>query len=43
MRAAGLALFAQTEDALKEIHWGAYDDILFVSKSVGTAIAGHTA
>ena len=39
MRAAGLALFAQTEDALKEIQWDAYDDILFVSKSVGTAIA----
>ena len=39
MRAAGLALFAQTEDALKEIRWDAYDDILFVSKSVGTAIA----
>ena len=39
MRAAGLALFAQTEAALKEIRWDAYDDILFVSKSVGTAIA----
>ena len=39
MRAAGLALFAQTEDALKKIQWDAYDDILFVSKSVGTAIA----
>ena len=39
MRAAGLALFAQAEDALKEIRWDAYDDILFVSKSVGTAIA----
>ena len=39
MKAAGLALFAQTEDALKEIRWNAYDDILFISKSVGTAIA----
>ena len=39
MREAGLALYAQAEDALKEIRWGEYDSILFVSKSVGTAIA----
>ena len=39
MREAGLALYAQAEDALKEIRWDEYDDILFVSKSVGTAIA----
>lgn len=39
MREAGLALFAQTEEALKDIPWSQYGDILFVSKSVGTAIA----
>ena len=39
MREAGLALYAQAEDALKGIHWNAYDSVLFVSKSVGTAIA----
>lgn len=39
MREAGLALYAQAEDALKTVRWADYDDILFVSKSVGTAIA----
>ena len=39
MREAGLSLFSQAEEALKEISWEQYDDILFVSKSVGTAIA----
>ena len=39
MRAAGLALYAQAEEALRDIRWEDYDDILFVSKSVGTAIA----
>ena len=32
-------MYVQAEDALKEIRWNEYDDILFVSKSVGTAIA----
>ena len=39
MRMAGLALFDQAENALKNIDWQEYDDILFVSKSVGTGIA----
>ena len=39
MRKAGLALFAQTEEALKDVPWSQYSDILFVSKSVGTAIS----
>ena len=39
MRAAGLALLAQAEDALKNIDWQEYGDILFISKSVGTGIA----
>ena len=30
---------AQTEAALKEIDWGKYEDILFVSKSIGTVVA----
>lgn len=32
-------LYARTETALSEVNWSEYDDILFVSKSVGTAIA----
>ena len=39
MREVGLSLFSQAEETLKEILWEQYDDILFVSKSVGTAIA----
>lgn len=39
MRQAGLILYAQTEEALREIPWGEYGRILFVSKSVGTALA----
>ena len=39
MREAGLALYAQAEETLREIRWDQWDDILFVSKSVGTAIA----
>ena len=39
MREAGLALYARTEEALQEIRWDDWDDILFISKSVGTAIA----
>lgn len=30
----------QTEAQLKDIEWSRYDEILFVSKSVGTAVAG---
>lgn len=30
---------AQTEAALKEIDWSKYEDILFVSKSIGTVVA----
>ena len=32
-------LYGQAEEALKEMDWYAYDEILFVSKSIGTAIA----
>ena len=39
MREAGLVLFAQAEEALKNIYWPNYSDVLFISKSVGTAIA----
>ena len=31
--------FAQTEEALAQIDWNQYEDILFVSKSIGTIVA----
>lgn len=31
--------YAQTETALRDICWDSYDEILFVSKSIGTAVA----
>ena len=39
MQEAFEALYAQTEEVLKDVEWSAYDDILFVSKSIGTIIA----
>lgn len=33
------ALFSQTEAGLTDIVWSEYDDILFISKSIGTIIA----
>ena len=39
MKKAFDELYGQTEEALKDIDWDEYDDILFVSKSIGTAIA----
>ena len=36
---AGSAL-AQAEEMLKAVDWNAYESVLFVSKSVGTAVAG---
>ncbi len=33
------SLYAQAVDFLEEIDWNEYDDILFISKSIGTAIA----
>ncbi len=39
MKKAFEELYAQAEDALKEIKWDEYDDILFISKSIGTIIA----
>lgn len=32
-------VYTQTEAQLAQINWNAYDDILFVSKSLGTAVA----
>ena len=43
MREAYEALSAQAETALADIDWNAYDDILFVSKSIGTVIAASYA
>lgn len=37
------ALFSQTEALLADIVWQEYDDILFVSKSIGTIIAASYA
>ncbi len=33
------ALYAQTLDFLKGVKWDEYDDIIFISKSIGTVIA----
>ena len=43
MRAAYEALFIQAEAALADIVWTDYDDVLFVSKSIGTIIAASYA
>ena len=39
MKDAYEALLSQTEAALTDIDWSAYDDILFISKSIGTIIS----
>lgn len=39
MKEAYETLFSQTEASLADIDWSEYDDILFVSKSIGTIIA----
>ena len=39
MKAAFESAFAQTEENLKDVDFGQYEDILFVSKSVGTVVA----
>lgn len=36
-------LFSQTEAELADISWSAYDDVLFISKSIGTVIAASYA
>ena len=33
--------YAQTEEILKDIPFSTYDEILFVSKSIGTAISAR--
>ena len=43
MKEAYEALFSQVEDRLADIDWSAYDDVLFVSKSIGTIIAASYA
>lgn len=35
--------YHQAEEQLKGVDWSKYDDILFLSKSVGTAVASHYA
>lgn len=39
LRAAFDVLYAQAETQLAAVDWGQYDDVLFISKSIGTAIA----
>lgn len=39
MKAAFGELFIQAEEQLKDVEWNCYDDILFLSKSIGTIIA----
>lgn len=43
MKEAYEALFSQTEAELADIVWTEYDDILFISKSIGTIIAASYA
>lgn len=43
MKEAYETLFLQTEDGLADIVWTEYDDVLFVSKSIGTIIAASYA
>lgn len=43
MRQAYEALFSQAETALADIVWTEYDDVLFISKSIGTIIAASYA
>lgn len=43
MEEAYKILFSQAETELADIVWNAYDDILFVSKSIGTIIAASYA
>ncbi|MBD5482479.1 MAG: alpha/beta hydrolase [Lachnospiraceae bacterium] len=39
MKEAFEALFSQTEAELADMDWSEYDDVLFISKSIGTIIA----
>ncbi len=43
MKEAYEALFSQSEAELTDIDWSEYDDILFISKSIGTIIAASYA
>ncbi|MDE5598304.1 MAG: alpha/beta hydrolase [Lachnospiraceae bacterium] len=43
MKEAYEALFLQAEAALTDIIWAEYDDVLFISKSIGTIIAASYA
>lgn len=43
MNEAYETLFSQAEDELADISWAEYDDVLFVSKSIGTIIAASYA
>lgn len=41
MRQAFFSALDQAEALLKDMDWGAYDDILFISKSVGTIVSAY--
>lgn len=43
MKEAYETLFSQAEAALTDIDWSGYDDVLFISKSIGTVIAASNA
>lgn len=43
MKKAYEALFSQSENQLADIIWSQYDDVLFISKSIGTIIASSYA
>lgn len=39
MREVGEILYGQAEKSLEDVKWHRYDEILFISKSIGTAVA----
>lgn len=43
MKAAFENAYSQTEQELSDIEWNLYEDIIFISKSIGTAVAARYA
>lgn len=43
MKEAFLTAMQQTEEMLKDVDFGSYEDVIFISKSVGTAVAASYA
>lgn len=43
MKQSFVSACAQAEDALQDVEWSGYDDILFIGKSIGTIVAARYA